>query len=201
MRTKKLLFYLLAALLGGCVPSLHPLYTSQDITYDEKLVGTWVGNDQKLVFEKLETRKFYDLTSTLENKHGNFAAHLVKVDQMLFLDLFPKGPKLDDATDYYKSHLLKAHTFIEVEQIEPTLKLKAIDPEKLKTRLQNEPNLIKHEIVKDSVVLTASTKELQEFMKKYANDPSLVSDPLEYKRLGLKEPEKPHDSDPNESSK
>ena len=189
MRTKKLLFYLLAALLGGCVPSLHPLYTSQDITYDEKLVGTWVGNDQKLVFEKLETRKFYDLTSAFEDKQGKFAAHLVKVDQMLFLDLFPKNPKLDDATDYYKSHLVRAHTFIKVEQIEPTLKLQAIDTEKLKTRLQNDPNLIKHEIVRGALVLTASTKELQEFMKKYANDPTLVSDPLEYKRAEAKEPD------------
>ncbi len=32
MRIKKLLFYLLAALLGGCVPvmSLHSLYTEED---------------------------------------------------------------------------------------------------------------------------------------------------------------------------
>lgn len=200
MRIKKLAFYLLAALLGGCVPSLHPLYTYQDITHDDKLIGTWTGNDQTLKFTKLETRKFYDLTSTLENKQGKFSAHLVKLGQMLFLDLYPKGPKLENATGYYKSHLLKAHTFIKIEQIEPTLKLQGIDAGKLKIKLQSDPNLIKHEIVRDSVVLTASTKELQEFMKKYINDPSLIGDPLEYKRVEAKEPEEPGESSQTESS-
>ena len=44
MSTKKLLFYLLAVLLGGCVPivSLHPLFEKKDVVFDEKLLGTWV---------------------------------------------------------------------------------------------------------------------------------------------------------------
>jgi len=44
MKTKKLLFYSLAALLGGCVPvmSLHPLYTEKDVLFEEKLLGRWV---------------------------------------------------------------------------------------------------------------------------------------------------------------
>ncbi len=36
-RAKKALFYLLAALLGGCVPvmSLHPLYTEKDVVFEK----------------------------------------------------------------------------------------------------------------------------------------------------------------------
>ena len=43
MRTKKILFYCLAALMGGCVPimSLRPLFTSEDLVFDEKLLGTY----------------------------------------------------------------------------------------------------------------------------------------------------------------
>lgn len=44
MKGKKLLFYSLAAILGGCVPvmSLHPLYTEKDVLFEEKLLGSWV---------------------------------------------------------------------------------------------------------------------------------------------------------------
>lgn len=46
----------------------------------------------------------------------------------------------------------------------------------MKTLLQNEPNLIKHEVLKDqdsTIVLTASTEGLQKFVAKYANDPNV----------------------------
>jgi hypothetical protein len=37
MKTKKVLFYVLAGILAGCVPvmSLHPLYTEQDTVFEE----------------------------------------------------------------------------------------------------------------------------------------------------------------------
>ena len=46
MKVKKFLFYLLAALLGGCVPvmSLHSLYTEENVVFEEKLLGTWVDD-------------------------------------------------------------------------------------------------------------------------------------------------------------
>jgi len=49
MSTKKLLFYLLAVLLGGCLPglpvvSLHPLFGEKDVVFDEKLLGVWVDD-------------------------------------------------------------------------------------------------------------------------------------------------------------
>ena len=47
MKTKKFLFYLLAVFLGGCVLSLHPLYTEKDLIFEEKLLGTWAKNDSK----------------------------------------------------------------------------------------------------------------------------------------------------------
>ncbi len=44
MNAKKFFFYLLAVLLGSCVPvmSLHPLFNEKDVVFDEKLLGTWV---------------------------------------------------------------------------------------------------------------------------------------------------------------
>ncbi len=46
MNARKLLFYVLAGLLGGCVPvmSLNPLYTKDNVVYDNRLLGTWVDD-------------------------------------------------------------------------------------------------------------------------------------------------------------
>ena len=55
MKVKKLLFYLLAGLFGGCLPvmSLHPLFTEETIVFEEKLLGIWVDdpNDPETTWE------------------------------------------------------------------------------------------------------------------------------------------------------
>jgi hypothetical protein len=204
MKTKKLLFYLLAGLLGSCVPSLHPLYTEKELVFEEKLLGVWAENGSKWVFEKGSDPNSYDLTVIDEEGKGEFIAHLVKIDKMLFLDLFPKEPELQ-TNNFYKIHLLPAHTFMKVEQIEPILKMSMMDPEKIEDMLENDPNLIKHEILEDQnqkLVLTASTKELQQFMKEHAEDEGLFVWTLgegggELKRWKPEEPNEPNAIDPN----
>ena len=32
-----------AILVTGCVPTLHPLYTERDLTFDAALIGLWCG--------------------------------------------------------------------------------------------------------------------------------------------------------------
>ena len=41
MKIKKILFYLLAGLLGGCLPimSLQPFYTPDNLLFEENLLG------------------------------------------------------------------------------------------------------------------------------------------------------------------
>ncbi len=73
-----------------------------------------------------------------------------------------------------------------------------MDPDQIEKMLKKDPNLIKHEILKtdDRIVLTASTKQLQEFMIKHANDEGLFDDPRNFKKLKTKT-----SSDPNNISK
>jgi len=199
--TRKLLFYLLAAILGGCVPSLHPLYTDKDLAFEEKLSGSWSDSEQIWKFEGDSEEKSYELIILDKDlKKGEFTAHLVKIDNMLFLDLFPEKPGLQ-AHDFYKFHLLRVHTFVRVEQIEPTLQMQMMNPDTIKQMLKNDPNLIKHEIVEeDRIILTASTEQLQKLMKKHANDEDFFGDTTEFKRLQLQEPNEPNDINLNENS-
>ncbi len=206
--TRKLLFYLLAAILGGCVPvmSLHPLYTEEDVIFEEKLLGTWVDdpNGPEAIWEfrrPEEAEKEYKLIVTdEEGKKGLFATHLVKLGDRLFLDVYPDESPCADMEDpnktefaYNSFFLVPAHTFIKIDSIGPELKMRLTDDEEMETLLKEDPNAVKHEIVEGKPVLTASTKELQAFVLKYADDERLFSKETV---LSRKKPEEP--ADPNQ---
>jgi hypothetical protein len=206
MKTKKLLFYLLAGVLVGCVPSLHPLFTNEDAIFEEKLLGIWSEEkDSKETWEFQryggEDSKRYKMIYTDEKgKEGSFLTTLGRLNGMLFLDLFP-GEADVNTTDFYKIHLLGVHTFMKIEQIEPTLQMRVMDRDKMEEMLENDPNLIKHEVLEeqDSIVLTASTKELQWFMIDHANDEGLFGEATELKRLKVKDVNEPNAIDPNQA--
>jgi len=199
-RAKKLAFYALAALVAGCVPivALRPLFTADDIIFDEKLVGTWVEdpNDPKTtwVFSQLdesaaqgilepwkdEITKFYRLTLTdEEGRTGSFAACLLKLGERRFLDVFPdRFPSGEQDMEkmklpYNGFFFQPVHTFLRVDALGEKLTLRMTDDDKFKELVQAEPNAVKHEIVDDRPILTASTKELQAFVTKYAADERL----------------------------
>lgn len=187
-KMKKVLFYFLAALMGGCVPvmSLHPLYSQDkhEVVFDEELLGVWRSEDMNTTWHfsrQDEAEKTYRLVfSDKDGKKGVFVVHLLKLDGKLFLDVFPaEFPCEEDSSKwpYNSVFLMPAHTFIKVDSIEPKLELRLTDDEKLKKLLEEEPRAIKHEIVEGTPVLTASTKELQQFLKKYADDDRLFDKP------------------------
>lgn len=200
-RTKKLAFYLLAALLAGCVPvvSLHPLFTTDDLVFDEKLVGTWVDdpNHSKTTWEfsrlgesakenpllepwKDEIAKFYRLSlADEEGRKGSFAACLVKLGDRRFLDVFPDRFPSDES-DIEKMKLVyngfffqPVHTFIRVDALGEKLVLRITDDDQFEELVQAEPNAVRHEVVDDRPILTAPTEALQAFVAKYAGDERL----------------------------
>ena len=65
---------------------------------------------------------------------------------------------------------MPVHTFIKIDSIEPELKMRLTNEEEMKKLLEKKPKIIKHTFVEERLILTASTKELQNFMLKYAND-------------------------------
>jgi len=210
MRTRKLLFYLLAGLLGGCIPvmSLHPLYTEKDVVFDEKLLGVWNSdpNDTsngtwefKRSSEKAE--KAYELIfSDEEGKRGLFIAHLVKLENRLFLDVYPPelpcGTLEEDPNKiewlYNTFFFVPAHTFIKINSIEPQLKMQLTIEGEMEKLLKEEPNAVKYEAIEDDrLILTASTKELQKFVLKYADDDRVFIDEIVLTRKKSEDPNEP----------
>jgi hypothetical protein len=213
MKAKKILFYLLAFILGGCVPvmSLHPLYTKEKVVFDDRLLGSWVDDSDESTwqfnhYDKKE--KAYELTfRDNEGKKGSFIAHLVQLKNELFLDVYPserlwESLEPNEAYVYNSIFLLPLHTFMKIDQLEPTLQIRMMGTDEIKDMLEADPNLIRHEILEErdsQIVLTASTEELQRFMIEHANDENLFGEPSNMKRLQTKEPNEPNDIGPDEA--
>jgi len=199
MKTKKVLFYMLAVIIGGCVPviSLHPLYTEKDVVVDQKLYGTWVDdvNSPKTTWEFKsieEPKNAYEFIFTDEDgMKGSYVAHLVKLQNRLFLDIFPSElpwePEDPNKMDwpYNSFFLIPAHTFVKIDSIEPQLKLRLMLESDMEELLKEKPSAVEHTSVGDRLVLTGSTKELQEFVLKYADDERVFTEQV---TLSRKEP-------------
>ena len=188
MKTKQLLFYLLATLLGGCVPvaSLHPLFTQKDVVFKEELLGTWVDKpvdpETTWEFRRFDKRSdkyknAYELTFADEHgKKGMFVVHLVKLQDKLFLDLFPSELpwEPDDPNQiqnpYNVFFLMPVHSFIKVDSVKPQLKMQITLDDEMEKLLEENPDAVEHVSIGDRLFLTAPTKELQAFVLKYADD-------------------------------
>jgi hypothetical protein len=190
MRTQRIGFGLLVVFLMGCVPSLHRLYDDDTVTFDPRLVGRWVqGNDvwtNVLTFEQGEGRSYKLVLVDENDKTARFVAHLVRLEGMLFMDVFPG--EITDPTmhDVYKRHLIASHLFWKVDSIEPQLKLAVTNSDTISTMIKDDPACIRHEKMDegDQLVLTADTKDLQKFVVKLARMDKGFGTPEEFVRLG-----------------
>ena len=200
MRIKKILFYLLAAILGGCLPvmSLHPLFTEKTLVFEEKLLGTWVDDPNspkstwefKRIVESSKKQGQFDLPKKPEKAYqlvllgiedggkGSFYIHLVKLKDRLFMDIYPSqfpSARIDPNEDlvFNAFFLIPGHSFAIIDSIEPQLKIRWTNQDELEKLLKEKPKAVKHEIIEDGLILTASTEELQKFVLKYADDERL----------------------------
>ena len=102
---------------------------------------------------------------------------MLKLKGKLFLDVrpdkLPYEPQDPNIAQWPHNSffMLATHTFIKVDTIEPRLILRLTNQDQLKELLERDPNaVIQHTRVEDKLVLTASTKELQAFVLKYADE-------------------------------
>ena len=177
-KAKYVLAFLVVGILAGCyVPSIHPLYTKQDVIFNPELVGQWrdseAGKSQWVFVQKED--KAYGLRITQEDKKVFvFTVYLLKVGDYHYLDLFPDTE--DETNDsFLLKNMLPVHTFIRIKQLTPTLDVEVMNSEWLAKVLKESPALIKHEKMpvgekeKEEylTVLTAQPKELQAFLVKH----------------------------------
>ena len=168
----------LALLLAACVPSLNPLYTSNQLVFDPGLEGTWVEKEghNTWVIRKGED-KGYEIRYTEDGVPAGFEGQLVELGDHLFLDLYPAEPEIRN--DFYKGHLIRAHTFGRIRREGDRMRVAMLDPDWLEPLLARKQVRLEHVRIEDDIVLAAPTAALQEFLLKHVTDPKAFSDPVE----------------------
>ena len=173
--------------LPGCwVYSVEPLYEAKlsrpdpDLTFDPAITGSWlyVGKDDDCLWTLAITaeQQVYELTMAPasnckgEEKTTRYEGHLVKLDSHRFLDVAPSSAEVCDLC-------LPLHSFFVMSQGNDTLTLIRVSDDWLSTAIAQQKVTLAHlgdgdrvrEITND-VTLTASSKDLKAFVRKYADD-------------------------------
>lgn len=171
------------ALLSACIPSVNPFYTAKQVVFEPRLIGEWEtrgdsGDTETWKFEPAEG-KAYKLTVTEEEgRHGEFIAHLFKLKQELFLDLIPNECKYaTNEASLVAASMIPGHLLVRVTQVEPELKLSLFDFEWLEKHLNANPKALAHRAAGETIVLTASTRDLQRFVLKHLSEEALFESP------------------------
>ena len=161
--------------LTGCfVLSIHPLYFEKDLVFESGLVGTWGEKEHKKdlaelwIFKKSGDKSYRLIVREKDEGEGIFEAHLLKLGEYLFLDLYPEEP--ETGLEFYNMHVIPAHSFLRVSLEGHVLRLALFDLDWLKKNIEQNKVTIKHERRDDMIVLIASTKELQEFVLKHVEE-------------------------------
>ena len=173
---------LLAAVIfaSACVPSLYPLYTEQEVTFDSALIGVWTDAESGETWalskrDKLDYRLVHTDTDGLR---GEFIGRLVKVEDNLFFDIVPIKPGFTQS-DFYRTQYFSTHTFVHFAIDGSTAKLSYLEPKWLEDYLAEHPDAIRHERLGGDIMLTSSPKETQKFLLAQLNTRGAFSRPGE----------------------
>ena len=188
MRRSKLIILILAltAMSSCLVSSLHPFFKEKDKKFDTNMVGNWIDGDSciwtihpNMVSVNFLEPAVHDGSYAIcyyeeEESKSMLKATLFQLNDVEYVDFIP-DPNEDHCTsDMTTFHHIPVHTLARVQYCKDSILLYWYGDEWLNDLIEQNRIRIKHETVPgfeyDRQVLTASTDELQKFIKKYAND-------------------------------
>jgi hypothetical protein len=122
---------------------LKPFYDDSNLTFEEKLIGNWRGEDNQISITEGALEKTYKLTWTEDDEERHAAANLVQLNSMMFLGIFFDESILEKK-DSSGSHLLP-DMFMRVHQIEPKLLMQPMEYNEAAEMLKEDAGPLKRE--------------------------------------------------------
>ena len=169
-------------LLQSCIPSIYPLYSDDTVVFQKEVLGSWRADNTAWIFEKAEDSA-YKLTYKDEDEEATFEAYMVRLGENYFFDFFNLTPKYEDTDAFPIAPLIRTHSFARVELKGNQMAVYFFDPTWLEGLVKQRKIRIKHETTTNGeIVLTAPTRDLQEFVKKYAREKEAFADPSIFER-------------------
>jgi hypothetical protein len=187
-RSKVIILILALTAMSSClVSSLHPFYKEEDKYFDDSMVGNWYDEDSCIwtIRPNMVSREFmkpkepdgsYKITYYEDQESiSHLTATLFQLNRVDYVDFMPDLNEEHFTSDLTSYHHIPVHTLARVQYSKDSILLYWYGDEWLNELFEQNRIRIKHETVEnhdyDRQVLTASTDELQKFIKKYANDP------------------------------
>jgi len=188
-------FALLLIFLSSCLTTLHPIFTEKELAYNPKLIGVWntenEGKKGTVVINNLATENSVELPGNIsaikqrgyfivyQDENGKtseqYIAFLARIGKHLYFDYYPADKKKDLKLDeFFGVHFVRMHTSYRVEILKDgSFELSQLDGSYVKSLIDEKKIRISHETdADDNTVITASTKELQQYLLKYGDEPS-----------------------------
>jgi len=185
----------MAAILIGCVPSLHPLYTGSDLVFDEGLVGDWIeeGEDEIWTFEKGGGGYYLTITEVEDDDEDQdvdedddaeiddddahkadddevleFRAFLFELDGRRFIDFYADPGEWSESA--YSDLMLPMHWFGAIEIEDDHFDIAVMDGGKLSSMVEAGTDAPSYVEMDNYLLLTAPTGDLQEFVLDHIDD-------------------------------
>lgn len=203
----RFLFVLLLTVLSSCwVKNLNSAFESKDLIFDDTLVGIWsVYSDdtahvleQKLIIEKkdslaynitmiyfLHSSSSIDSNGITTKQYGerdtiSLEGHLGKIGNAFYLEMNMNKKSLPATAKLY--YLTFNYFLYKINYTNKTLSLSHIQHEHFK-EIAQKSKLSYHQAQDDEpILITAGTKQLKAFLKKYEKDKELFGDETIYSR-------------------
>jgi hypothetical protein len=191
-KLKFLLLIIITVILVGCpARTFYPLFAEKDLVFNPALVGTWTVEGDTYIFQK-SGEKNYELTHfQKENSKDTavFKVSLGKLGKYWFLDLFPERRALEAHLNngVYTHHLIPVHSISRVWFEGDSMRIATLEGDWLRKMMQNKklkiPYILNKEADGEQFLVTASTKELQQFVTKYADNKEAFPEPGVFHKL------------------
>ena len=206
----KLICLPLLFLFSGCLTTLHPFFLETDVVENADLIGQWSYTESNtkgiLQIEKIPAVRYNELEGDIKKIAGKgyfitwkdstgtitaqYFAFLAKIDANYYFDYYPAETDVQKGfMEIFKQHYIKLHTCykvtfkdnqnFEIRLFDQGFAEKLIDQRKIlmKYEQQQEPDHNK--------IITASTEELREYLKKYGDNKNAVGDTYLCKKIFL----------------
>jgi hypothetical protein len=178
--------------LTSCLSTVQPIFTEKDLVFDHKLLGKWrytsksasgfveisVANNQDLAqqpgLSKLAGKTYLLRYTNAEGGDAAYFGFMVKLGNKYYMDHYPsETPATANYEPFYKNHYLKMHTcYLLSRNKDNSFELKQFDETYMKQLIDDKKIRIRHETREDgSLIITASTQELQQYIMKYSDVP------------------------------
>ena len=169
----------IAILIMGCpARSLFPLFIENDLVFNPTLVGTWVDEKNKdtFTFQKSAEKSYNVVGRDQKGDTVIYKVQLGKLGRFWFLDSYP-GWKIGD------HHIIATHIISKMWLEGDTLRIASLESDWLKKMIDSGKLKVSHALVEGDVILTASTKELQQLVLRFAEDNDAFPKPGKFIRM------------------